>query len=42
MSLQAVFDVQPHLTTWWLTAGYHTLTVLSVLLTVASGYAALY
>lgn len=28
LSLQAVFDVQPYLTTWWLKAGYHTLTVL--------------
>jgi alginate O-acetyltransferase complex protein AlgI len=30
VSLQAVFDVKPHLTAWWLTAGYHTLTVLFV------------
>ena len=26
--LQAVFDVKVHLTTWWLKAGYHVLTVL--------------
>ena len=30
LSLQAVFVVKPHLTTWWLTLGYHTLTVLFV------------
>ncbi len=28
VSLQAVFDVKEHLTTWWLRAGYHTLTLL--------------
>ena len=28
LSLQAVFDVKEHLTTWWLRAGYHTLTLL--------------
>src|SRR5947209_658775 len=28
LSLQAVLDVKPHLTAWWLRAGYHTLTVL--------------
>lgn len=28
LSLQAVFGVKPHLTAWWLSAGYHTLTVL--------------
>ena len=41
VSLQAVFDVKPHLTTWWLTAGYHTLTVLFVFFTIVYGYAAL-
>ena len=33
VSLQAVFDVKPHLTAWWLTAGYHALTVLFVFIT---------
>ena len=28
LGLQLVFDVQPHLTLWWLRAGYHLLTVL--------------
>jgi hypothetical protein len=28
LALQAVFDVKPHLTAWWLAAGYHLLTVL--------------
>ena len=28
LALQAVFDVREHLTTWWLRAGYHTLTLL--------------
>ena len=26
--LQGVFDVKPHLTTWWLAGGYHLLTFL--------------
>lgn len=37
--LQAVFDVKPHLTAWWLTAGYHLLTVLFVFFTAVYGYA---
>ena len=41
LSLQAVFDVKPHLTAWWLTAGYHTLTVLFTAFTAVYGYAAL-
>ncbi len=39
--LQAVFDVKPYLTAWWLTAGYHLLTVLFVFFTALYGYAAL-
>jgi hypothetical protein len=34
LSLQAVLDVKSHLTTWWLYAGYHTLTVLFTCFTV--------
>ena len=41
LSLQAVLDVKPHLTAWWLTAGYHTLTVLFLFFTAVYGYAAL-
>lgn len=41
LALQAVFDVKPHLTAWWLTAGYHTLTVLFTTFTAVYGYAAL-
>jgi hypothetical protein len=41
LPLQAVFDVKPHLTTWWLTLGYHTLTVLFLSFTVLYGSAAL-
>lgn len=37
--LQAVFDVKPHLTAWWLVAGYHTLTVLFLFFTAVYGYA---
>ncbi len=37
--LQAVFDVKVHLTAWWLTAGYHLLTVLFVFFTGVYGYA---
>lgn len=40
LALQAVFDVKPHLTAWWLTAGYHTLTVLFLCSTAVYGYAA--
>ena len=34
LALQAVFDVKPYLTRWWLKAGYHLLTVLFLLFTV--------
>jgi hypothetical protein len=33
LALQAVFDVKPHLTARWLTAGYHALTVLFLFFT---------
>ena len=33
LCLQAVFDVKPFLTVWWLRTGYHTLTVLFVFFT---------
>lgn len=41
LGLQAVFDVKPHLTSRWLAAGYHTLTVLFLSFTAVYGYAAL-
>src|SRR3954469_17999939 len=41
LSLQAVLDVKSHLTAWWLTAGYHTLTVLFLFFTLVYAYAAL-
>lgn len=34
LSLQTVLDAKPFLTTWWLAAGYHLLTVLFVTFTV--------
>jgi hypothetical protein len=40
LCLQAVFDVKPHLTTWWLTAGYHLLTFVFLATTLVYGYAA--
>jgi hypothetical protein len=40
LALQAVFDVKPHLTTWWLKAGYHLLTLLFAAFTAAYAYAA--
>lgn len=40
VALQAVFDVKPHLTTWWLKAGYHCLTVLFLSFTLIYGWAA--
>jgi hypothetical protein len=39
--LQAVLDVKEHLTAWWLTAGYHALTVLFVYFTAVYAWAAL-
>ncbi|MFN8637108.1 MAG: hypothetical protein U0893_24945 [Chloroflexota bacterium] len=39
--LQVVFDVKEHLTTWWLKAGYHLLTVLFLGFTVLYGWLAL-
>lgn len=40
LSLQAVLDVRGHLTTWWLRAGYHGLTVMFVYLTAVYSLAA--
>ena len=40
LALQAVLDAKPHLTAWWLTAGYHTLTVLFLFNTAVYAYAA--
>ncbi|HZZ82374.1 MAG TPA: hypothetical protein VFE62_28000 [Gemmataceae bacterium] len=40
LCLQLVFVVKPHLTTWWLTLGYHTLTVLFLFNTVVYTYTA--
>ena len=33
LSLQALLDVKPFLTTWWLHLGYHTLTLLFICFT---------
>jgi uncharacterized membrane protein YhaH (DUF805 family) len=41
LSLQPVLDVKEHLNVWWLTAGYHLLTVLFILFTVIYALAAL-
>lgn len=41
VALQGVFDVKTHLTTWWLKAGYLSLTVLFAALTVVYAWAAL-
>ena len=42
VSLQPVLDVKQHLTTWWLFAGYHLLTVLFLYFTAIFAYAALH
>lgn len=34
LALQAVFDVKPHLTAWWMPIGYHVLTVAFAAFTV--------
>jgi hypothetical protein len=39
LCLQPFYDVKPHLTAWWLTAGYHLLTVLFAGLTAVYGLA---
>ena len=41
LSLQTVLDARPHLTKWWLKAGYHLLTVLFAAFTGIYAYAAL-
>ncbi len=41
LSLQLILDARPFLKTWWLTMGYHTLSVLFAALTILNGYAAL-
>lgn len=41
LCLQGVFDVKPHLTAWWLKAGYGLLTALFTGLAVIYGWAAL-
>lgn len=38
--LQAIFDVRPHLTTWWLRLGYHSLSVVFLSFAVIYGLAA--
>ena len=35
-----IFDAKPFLTRWWITAGYHSLTLAFVYLTAAFAYAA--
>jgi len=42
LGLQAVFDAKPYLTTWWLKAGYHALTVLFLGFTLVYGAATAY
>lgn len=41
LSLQAVLDVKPFLTAWWLAAGYHLLTMLFTYFTALFLWAAL-
>lgn len=40
LSLQGVLEAKPFLTTWWLTAGYHLLTVMFATFAVVMGWAA--
>lgn len=39
LPLQAVFDAKPFLTAWWLSAGYHLLTVLFLSFVAVYAYA---
>ena len=41
LSLQPVLDAKEHLTTWWLSGGYHLLTVLFLGFAAFFGYVAL-
>ncbi len=41
LGLQGVFDVRPHLTAWWLKAGYGLLTAIFLFLTAVYGWAAI-
>ncbi|MEZ5941343.1 MAG: hypothetical protein R3C18_08135 [Planctomycetaceae bacterium] len=38
LSLQTILDAKPFLTRWWLTAGYHLLTVLFASFTLLFGW----
>jgi hypothetical protein len=40
--LQGVLAVKPHLVTWWLKAGYHSLTVLFLFFTLLYGWSAVH
>jgi uncharacterized membrane protein YhaH (DUF805 family) len=40
--LQGVLDVKPHLVTWWLKAGYHSLTLLFLFFTLLYGWSAVH
>jgi hypothetical protein len=40
LSLQTQLDAKPHLVNWWLTAGYHLLTVLFITFTTIFAIAA--
>ncbi len=40
LGLQGVFEVKPHLTTWWLKLGYRVLTALFAFLAIVFGWAA--
>jgi len=42
LSLQTVLDVKEHLTAWWLTAGYVTLTILFLCFAIVYGAAAIW
>ncbi|OAI51224.1 hypothetical protein AYO47_07255 [Planctomyces sp. SCGC AG-212-M04] len=41
LSLQPFLAAKPYMTRWWLTAGYHMLTVMFATFAVVMGYAAL-
>ncbi len=42
LGLQAVLDVKEHLTAWWLTAGYHALSVVFLTLVLIFGWGAIH
>jgi len=42
LALQPIFDAKGYLTAWWLTAGYHALSIVFLLLVLIYGWGAIH